>query len=183
MSRIVNRAWPIGHPEIAFTSRDPQLLLERERNKFPEVADKNIKVWMLRQPTLACVQHCGNAISIRIHSVLNHPQTPEEVFVYILLHELLHLRIMPRNVDGKMRSHPPEFSEAERTLIPERSLCWGWITLILNSCIRRDIEQEATFIKSNWRLLMNGDRPSLLWVKERCGLRSIHDPNEEEPCL
>jgi hypothetical protein len=45
--------------------------------------------------------------------VLNHPQTPRSVVEFILCHEMLHLVLPPRDVSGHLKTHPPEFWEAE----------------------------------------------------------------------
>jgi predicted metal-dependent hydrolase len=64
---------------------------------------------------------------IWLHDILNRPATPAQVFRHILIHELIHLTVEPREVDQKVTDHPPEFWEIERRLSPERKQVWHWI--------------------------------------------------------
>src|SRR5690606_31138057 len=59
--------------------------------------------------TLACIVPSKTPPVIYLSSLLSHPAVPLEALTHILKHELLHLEIQGREVDGKYRSHPPEF--------------------------------------------------------------------------
>jgi len=68
-------------------------------------------------------------------------------------------------VEGKLTSHPPEFWKAERNFADRRG-SWAWLTLVLGSCLHRDTKQECTFVKSNWKHLMNGNRASIAHIQQ-----------------
>lgn len=83
---------------------------------------------------------------IVMHSTLNNPGTPYEVIKFIFKHELLHLRIRPREIDGKLVAHPPEFFEMERKIAPEVSDCWVWMIINFYPALKRDEKREQTTI-------------------------------------
>ena len=95
---------------------------------------------------------------------------PRRVIAFILCHELIHLLVPPRDVDGKRKSHPPEFWEAERKRSPDRGLAWGWVILVLGACLRSNRKKECTFVKRNWKCHMNGGRPTLEQLSLHLGL-------------
>ena len=73
------------------------------------------------QRTLACIS--SESRCIQIHNVLNATDVPEDVFVTIVFHEMLHLEIPPvRTTSGEWNMHPREFWEAEsqRPLMHQR---------------------------------------------------------------
>lgn len=106
------------HPELSLLRFDVRNVLERVKSEFSALSAKRVEVWIHCQPALACIAHEDGHACITLHSVLNHPQTSERVIAFILQHELLHLLIPPREVDGQWKSHPPEFWDAERVRIP-----------------------------------------------------------------
>lgn len=161
MSLFLRREQDRGHPELSFFDFDLRRLLDRTKNTFPSLVSTPVEVWVQRQATLACIRTSGAPVSIHLHSVLNHPTTSERVVAFILCHELLHLIIPPREVSGKCSAHPPEFWDTEQDMLPDRSLTYGWLILVLGSCLKRDKEQECTFVKTNWKKLMNENRPTL----------------------
>jgi hypothetical protein len=59
------------------------------------------------------------------HSLFHRPDVPQPVIEHVLRHEPLHLKIRPREIDGKLVHHPPEFWEAEQALVPWKSASWG----------------------------------------------------------
>jgi len=161
MSLFLRREQDRGHPEFSWFDFDLRRLLNRTKNMFPSLISTPVEVCVQSQPTLVCIQTGDAPVSIHLHSVLNHPTTPERVIAFILCHELLHLIIPPREVSGKCSTHPPEFWDAEQDMLPDRSLAWGWLILVLGSCLKRDKEQECTFVKKNWKKLMSGNRPTM----------------------
>ena len=168
-------------PEFSFLSFDPFHLLNRMRIDFPKTESKRIYVYVQSQPTLASVRNNDQSAVIQVHSVLNHPHTPKEVMVFIFRHELLHLEIPPRVVEGKSTSHPPEFWDAERALCPERIIALNWLMVVLSSCLKIDRKREGTYVKSNWKRLMSMDRPTLEQVAEMVSLGNTTEKEEEEP--
>jgi len=147
-----------GEPELPLFSFDLLDLLARVRAEISGLPLLQLEVWVQAQPTLACVEHNNTRAAIRLHSVLNHADTPEPVIAYILCHELLHLVIPPEELEGRSLMHPPSFWEAELRLVPDRSLFWGWLILELGQCLKTDVKRECTFVKSNWKRLMNTRR-------------------------
>lgn len=160
MSKVFHRARARGHPELSLLGFDVRHLNANVQARFPSLNAKPTRVWLQTQSTLACVQDHGDSASICLHSVLNHAQTPRSVVEFILCHEMLHLVLPPRDVSGHLKAHPPEFWQAEKRF-PHRADSWGWILIVLGACLKRDKRQECTFVKPNWKRLMDAERPSL----------------------
>lgn len=139
-------------------------VLGRVRAGFPELSSLKVTVWVQSQPTLASIGLEHNEAVIRLHAVLNHRDTPQEVIAFVLCHELLHRVIPPREIQGRVVTHPPEFWTAERERAPNRSLAWGWMYVVLRECLKKDEKQECMFVKANWKRLMNRRHPSLAEV-------------------
>ncbi len=161
MSLVLHHLLLRGHPELNLIGFDLAQLIIEVRCDFSELDSHKIEVWLQRQPTLACVTHDETKACIQLHSILNHPQTPRRVVAFILRHELLHLLIPPREVDGVLKSHPPEFWEAESKLAPDRVLMWAWLKLALWGCLRTDKRRECTIVNTTWKRMMNVERPTL----------------------
>ena len=170
-------------PEFSFLSFDPFHLLNHIRNDFPKTESKRLYVYMQSRPCLASVRDNEQSAVIQVHSVLNHPHTPKEVIMFIFRHELLHLEIPPRVVEGKSTSHPPEFWGAERAICPERIIAWIWLRLVLFACLKLDRKRECTYVKSNWKRLMSMDRPTLEQVAEMVSFGNTTVKEEDEPIL
>jgi hypothetical protein len=63
-----------------------------------------------------------------MHHALNDPATPDYVFGLVLKHELLHTRILPREVNGQWLADPPEFWEEENRITEaDKDRAWEWI--------------------------------------------------------
>lgn len=170
-------------PELSFLSFNPLHLLNCMRFDFPKTGSKRIYVYLQSQPTLASIHDNDQSAVIQIHSVLNHPHTPKEVMMFIFRHELLHLEIPSRVVEGKSTSHPPEFWDAERALCPERIIAWNWLMVVLSTCLKIERKRECTYVKSNWKQRMSLDRPTLEQVAEMVGLVNTSWKVEDEPIL
>jgi hypothetical protein len=140
-------------------------LLNEVRGEFPELLSRRVTVWLRIQPTLATVHLDDNEVVINLHAVLNHAQTPEQVIGFILRHEMLHMIIPPRRVEGVVLSHPPEFWAAERDF-PDRVPVWNWLTVSLGPCMRTDKKQQRTLITREWKKRMNGRRLTLSQVMD-----------------
>lgn len=187
MSLLQRYAKPLGNPELSFFGFNLQHSLENVRSSFPALCSKRIEVWLQMQPTLASISYEGDAACIRLHSVLNHPHTPERVIAFILGHELLHLMIPPREINGECKSHPPEFWAAERERFPDRDIAWLWMTTFLGSCLKSDKKHECTWVKANWKRLMAEERPTMeriaeigeLGRKARMGDSQLQDMDRE----
>ena len=88
---------------------------------------------------------------ICLHQILNRPDIPEQVFRHLLIHELIHLVVAPREVDGKSSTHPPEFWQLEHNLSPERHWVWEWLWDQFSSCLMIDRKNECIKVKRDWR--------------------------------
>jgi hypothetical protein len=75
-----------------------EVLREIQRTLFPNISS-HVTCHYGRIPTLGFVQQRGeNRHVISLHSLFNHPDTPELVVRHILIHELLHIEIPPREL-------------------------------------------------------------------------------------
>jgi hypothetical protein len=183
MSLVLHRKQVREHPELSFLGFDIRRLLSEVQGGFRTLPARPIEVRLQTQHTLACVAGDEVSASIRLHSVLNHPQTPRRVIAFVLCHELLHLVVPPREVDGQRKMHPPEFWQAEAAMAPDRAVMWAWIILVLGSCLRRDKRQECAFVKANWKWLMSKERPTLAQVAAILESGKAAPNGQEEPLL
>lgn len=53
-------------------------------------------------------------------NLLNHPQTPLDVFKFIFTHELVHVIVPHEKIDGKVVAHPPKFCDLMKERSPEK---------------------------------------------------------------
>lgn len=91
-----------------------------------------------------CAQIC-------IHPLLNAPWTPMYVIEAILIHENIHLAIRPREIQGELKHHPPEFWECERALNPFIRQMWFWLQARWPLCYHKDDQAERTWVLKRWR--------------------------------
>ncbi|NDC39504.1 MAG: hypothetical protein EBZ48_15945 [Proteobacteria bacterium] len=146
----------------------------------------------LRTESLACICEITPGVrEIWLHSVLNHPGTPEEVVRYILTHEMLHVEVRPRLLtesewrakrankrigDNEMERlllkesfHPPEFFERAAELSPAAvsAPVWGWIGRAFADFLIIDDERERIRIKPKaHRQLAGVPRPTMAEARE-----------------
>jgi hypothetical protein len=149
-----------GEPELPIFNFSLPTLLEQVRGDFPGMASKRVTVWLRIQPALATVRLDGDEVVINLHAVLNHAQTPEQVIGFILRHELLHMTIPKREVEGHVTSHPPEFWDVERKF-PDRVPALDWVYVSFGSCLRRNKRLEGIFVTRKWKKCMDAKRLSL----------------------
>jgi hypothetical protein len=114
-----------------------------------------------RTESLASVRVGDRTAGIRIHEILNRSDTPREVIEFILGHEVLHIRVPPREIDGRIVPHPPEFWEEEGRLFPTRSLVWAWLHTALWPRLKLDKQREATMVKRGWQNGVHSPFPTL----------------------
>jgi hypothetical protein len=89
--------------------------------------------------------------TVFVHALLNNPAVPVEVFDLICRHELLHMVIPGREVNGKMTHHPPEFFEKERASTPGRDAVWDCVWWHGWEVLRQDKQRESIIVKRGWR--------------------------------
>ena len=142
-------------PLISFLSFSATALLDEIHEKlFPDV-DQTVELYFVTRGPLAFIAHNKNDASIYIHQLLNHSDTPIEVIVLILKHELLHLRIPPTIENGKRESHPPAFWAAEKAIAPDRDSAWAWVWQNLWSCVKQRPELQRIDVLPGWKRVWN----------------------------
>lgn len=138
---------------------------------FPEIQFTPPIYFIARGP-LACVCHDESSAEIFIHNILNTDETPDYVFQHIILHELTHLRVKPREVDGKLSSHPPEFWEMEKLLSPQKDAAWSWLKEHIGPWWVRNEEEEGYYIRKEWYRRRSD-------IKRAAAMRRFHDTRDD----
>jgi hypothetical protein len=142
-----------SQPCLPYTSFDLQRELESVRESvFPDLHLRT-DCFYVSYGHLACIckdDEAGTA-TVYVHQVLNHADTPVEVARVICRHELLHLEIPAREVDGKMTDHSPEFREREAAISPERDMVWSWIWCNFGHYLHRMPKRECIKVLPQWR--------------------------------
>lgn len=149
--RMLHRARQ--QPELEMTRVPVAALLDDTRLRlFPTLPHRLPSFFVTRGP-LACVTFDPDTLAgtVFVHALLNHPAVPVEVFDLICRHELLHLVIPRREIDGHVTEHPPEFFEKERAITPDRNAAWEWVWLHCWEVLRSDKKRESTTVKRGWR--------------------------------
>lgn len=123
-----------------------------------------IPVLFVAQEPLACILHDQTTAEILLHRLLNTPETPPAVFLHVFTHEMLHLVIPARDVDGKKTIHPPEFFAQEDALAPERRESYAWLWFNFGGFLKDDRKREGVTVKRGWQRIMHAPRVPL----ERC---------------
>ncbi len=140
---------------LSFAGADLTLLLEDVRTcLFPGLP--GLPKWQFVQATsLACIHHGPSVgMSIYLNVILNHSETPELVYRHIFIHELIHVMVPSRVIDGKTKDHPPEFWEAESRLSPDRDLAWDWLWHNLGCCLVHHKKSESVRVKRGWAQIL-----------------------------
>ncbi len=164
MSRIPSiykprRAMAAEIPRFGFDLGD---LLAAKLKVLPDPKGRPVGVWVEPAATLAFIAPSDDRVDIVIHSLLNHEDTPMEVIEHILIHELIHLRVGSRMIDGKKVRHPPEFWTMERQVSPNAEMAMAWVFRAFPSVLRHDKEEEKIWVKGNWWEVAHGPRSLLL---------------------
>jgi hypothetical protein len=122
---------------------DPQSTLSREEQASRRILWPNVKLAYIED------SQRENLSAIWMHIALNDPATPDYVFSHVLKHELLHTRIIPRQVNGVWSAHPPEFREEESRIDEtDASAAWEWIDANFNCALQRDNEHECIWVNN-----------------------------------
>lgn len=139
------RKKPSGYPEISFLSFDVLALLAKLQQEMGLDSVGSVSFSLQTMDTLACIrwEQGKPGVDIFFHSLFNRPDVPQPVIEHVLRHELLHLKIPAREIDGKRVHHPPEFWEAEQALVPWKAASWGWMVLAFWDAIKTDIPKNA----------------------------------------
>lgn len=168
----------------------PQTELPRTRFSIDELLDELLATtfldiavrpaWaFLETDSLAFVRQETNRPFIGLSYLLNHPETPQQVMRDILTHELLHLRIPPREIEGKIVSHPPEFWEAQKILIPSFSISFAWCQIAFFTTVDIDREREGVWVhRKRARKDRDGGRPTLEFIHELIAVENKYRSDE-----
>ena len=95
--------------------------------------------------------------AIFIHALLNSNSTPIQVCYNIVVHELIHLIIPKRNINGELVMHPDEFWECERKLTPEQIKADLWLKWNFPDCIKEDKHFGGTIVLRTWKKYVGTD--------------------------
>ncbi len=145
-------------PGLSFTAFSLRELCNEIKSKWFPGLSKSVEVFFANQDALACIAlNEGRDVSeIYLHSILSHTDTPKEVFEFIFKHELIHLVIPSREVEGKLKHHPPEFWEMEEEIAPEGTDAWHWIWNNFMLVLRRRPKLERTDVMRSWKHRYHG---------------------------
>ncbi len=115
---------PAVQPQLPYRNLDT--IVQTVAAQFFRHAFADVQWCFAIQRTLACIFPAFRRI--QIHNVLNATDVPEEVFVTIIFHEMLHLEISPvQTRSGTWNMHPAAFWEAERQRSPHYEASWQWL--------------------------------------------------------
>ena len=153
---------PAGYPEISFLSFDALALIRRIQCEMGLDSIGPVSLTLQTMETLAGIRRKQGIkdLAIYFHSLFNRPDVPQPVIEHVLRHELLHLKIPARVIDGRLVHHPPEFWEAQQALAPWKAASWEWMFLAFSGVIKADPLNECVWVKNSWRKLQNHPYPS-----------------------
>jgi len=167
MSRIKNkRILKRIIPEIQFVAYSIYELVNIVKDQFFSDINHKVSINFFYQRPLACIQHNDESASIKMHSILNHKETPKEVILFVIKHELLHLAIPPRVIKKRLVKHPPEFFEREKFISPEYELIWRWLDYNFFHCLKVCNRKEQVLVTSEWKEIMYEKRLSFKEVMD-----------------
>ena len=177
-----------------------QVLRELQRTLFPTVS-AHVTCLYGRIPALGFVDKVGeNRYAISIHSMFNHPETPELVIRHLLIHELLHIEIppralregevdprVPRNKRGEAHeplgpiTHPAEFWVRERELSPDRIVAMRWIFEAFGGRLKYRGREEGIWVRNGRREFgRRVVRPSIEEIRKGLSEEDTEYPDEIE---
>lgn len=108
-----------------------------------------VPYWFVATCDLAFVT--PNNPAIFIHPLLNRPDVPRPVFEHIFIHELIHLQVPGRKIDGKFVQHPPEFWEIEHRVSKDSGVVWAWLFQNFWQVLKVDRKRESTRVNRAWK--------------------------------
>lgn len=169
----LSRKKPKGYPEISFLSFDALGLLADVQEEMGLSGVGPVTFSLQTMEMLACIYCQPGRLGgdICLHSLFNRPDVPQPVIEHVLRHELLHLKIPPREINGKRVIHPPEFWEEERILVPWKEVSWAWMVDAFWYALKVDHPNECIWVKKTWKELQKAPYPS--WAKVTADLHKI----------
>lgn len=143
-------------PTLSYLTFSLTETLEQVRSELFRDLRHRVDICFVGQGALGCIcQTTHDTATIYIHAILNHPDTPRDVISLICKHELLHLEIPPRPVNGVRRQHPPEFCEREREIAPELDDVWEWIWSTRWPWLKPRPRLERIDVSRKWKEVWN----------------------------
>lgn len=142
-----------SQPCLPYTVFDLRNVMQEVREStFPEIS-LQVDCFYVSYGHLVsmCPDDNTRTADVYLHQILNHPDTPIEVATMICKHELLHLEIPAREVDGKITQHPPEFWEKEKAISPECDMVWSWMWWNFGHYLHRMPRRECIKVLPGWR--------------------------------
>ncbi len=164
---------PALQPQLPYRNLDD--IVQKVSGQFFHHTYNNVTWCFVIQKTLACIFPASRRI--QIHNVLNATDVPDDVFVTIIFHEMLHLEIQPiRRENGKWNMHPPEFSKAEQERSPYLDASWDW--LHMNLPLRHRPRLQCTDVVPNIMRLTPQQRE---WARKQFGIELPRVIRSDEP--
>ena len=158
-------------PYLSFAGDLDRLLVAAVNDVFPALNQP--PEWFFVQISfLACISRKSKneGATIFLHPLLNRAETPTWIFQHIFVHELLHLIIPPREVDGRIKTHPAEFWEAEKLLSPDCDKVSDWLWWNYGNLLNNDRKNDCIRVRRGWQKRMHEPTRDL---PEQCARRSF----------
>jgi hypothetical protein len=143
-------------PYLPFAGDLHRLLVAAVNDVFPALNQP--PEWFFVQISfLACISRKSKneGATIFLHPLLNRAETPTWIFQHIFVHELLHLIIPPREVDGRIKTHPAEFWEAEKLLSPDCDKVSDWLWWNYRNLLNNDRKNDCIRVRRGWQKRMH----------------------------
>ena len=144
-------------PHLPMVSFDIKGLLKEVIISVSSVPDVPTEIFFCANKSLAGLVQDDSKSDIFFHLLLNDSRTPIQVCRHIIVHELIHMIIPPRTIDGKLINHPEEFWECEKRISPERNESWRWLNCNFSSCIKSIVKSERTIVLRTWKKVIDAE--------------------------
>jgi hypothetical protein len=93
---------------------------------FNNKLDKSILGWSLNKSYTRLGFYVSEKNLLVISRIFDSPKAPKEVVDFLVYHEMLHIYIPVKKVNGRRRIHPPEFYRMEK-MFPNYEKIQAWI--------------------------------------------------------
>ena len=143
-------------PYLPFAGDLDKLLVAAANDVFPAL-NQPLDWFFVEISSLACIwrKSKNKGATIFLHQLLNRAETPTWIFQHIFVHELLHLIAPPREVGGRIETHPAEFWEAEKQLSPDRGKVWDWLWSNYGELLNNNRKNECIRVRRGWQKRMH----------------------------
>ena len=138
-------------------SFDIKGLLKEAIRSVSSVPHVPIEIFFCAHKSLAGIVQDSSKSDIYFHLLLNDSRTPIQVCRHIIIHELIHLIIPSRIIDGKLINHTDDFWECEERMSPQRDVSWRWLNCNFFDCIKSNIKSERTIVLRTWKKVIDAE--------------------------